>query len=291
MARLDDTAGEKVEMTDANNSRPYGTVNNTWTTGRNWIAGGLAALLLATPSYAHKTFLAVERYVWDAGEVIEVSLTSALEFPNIEYGPAQDRISSISVFVGDQEISDIAFEEGEVALTATFTPTNNGPVVIAMSTHPRAGEISPEGAAAYFDEIDAEQSTRQAFDDLPGSPALSRSYSKHTKTFLCVASCAGPGARNTAIGQALEFVGVAGENRSFALLRDGDVLPGQRVAIYSVDGSHVETVTDDQGVIILENSVSGVVLLSAIWITLPAQADGVYHSDQATLTVSVQPAE
>ena len=37
----------------------------------------------------------------------------------------------------------------------------------------------------YFEEIGAAMDVRAAFDALPGDPAMMRSYSKHTKIFLC----------------------------------------------------------------------------------------------------------
>ena len=154
-----------------------------------------------------------------------------------------------------------------------------------MSTHPRAGEISPENTAAYLDEIEASPAVRQAFEDLPGSPALNRSYSKHTKTFLCIDTCdVGEEAGEAPLGQALEFVSVRGEDRAFALFRDGQSVANQRVTIYSSDGEHTAETTDQDGVVHVNSDFTGVVLLSAIWVTAPDHPSGNYHSDQATLT-------
>lgn len=256
--------------------------------GRLWAASALSALLFGAPAFAHKTFLASERHLWGSGDTVEVELTSALEFPNIEYGPTLDRISFTSVLVANAQVQNVAFEEGQTALTVSFEAAESGFSVVAMSTHPRSGEISPEGAAAYFDEIEAEPAVRQAFEDLPGSPPLNRSYSKHTKVFLCVDTCErGHEARQTPLGQALEFVGVADEASSFTLVRHGEAVANQRVTIYSDRGEHTAAVTDERGVVRVDPSFSGVILLSAIWITAPDEPSGVYHSDQATLTVLI----
>ena len=251
----------------------------------HWLAATALTIMLSAPVSAHKTFLASERHMWEAGDTVEVGLTSALEFPNIESGPAQDRISFTSVIVANASVEDFVFREGDAALTLSFQAEESGFSVVAMSTHPRAGEISPENTAAYLDEIEASPTVRQAFEDLPGSPALNRSYSKHTKTFLCVDTCdVGAEAGEAALGQALEFVGVGGQDRAFALIRDGQTVANQRVTIYSSDGAHTAVMTDQDGVVHVGQEFTGVVLLSAIWVTTPDHPSGNYHSDQATLT-------
>lgn len=248
----------------------------------------LATVLAMPTASAHKTFLASDHSVWEAGSTVEVSLTSALEFPDIQFGPAQDRIAFTSVTVGNTTINDLAFEETETALNVSFQPGEIGFSVIAMSAHPRSGEISPEDVAAYFDEIGADEDVRTAFEALPGSPAMMRSYTKHTKLFLCVATCdTGRDAAARPVGQALEFVAGSAGPRSFAILRNGEPVAGQSVEIYGTEGNHSTAVSDALGDIHIEASFAGTILLSAVWITLPDQPNGTYHSDQATLSVTL----
>lgn len=256
---------------------------------RHMIAASLlAAAVIATPSLAHKTFLAPSQYVWDSGTIVEVAFTSGLAFPDIESGPARDRISFTAVIVDNQAVEEVAYEESETALNVTFMADDRGLAVIAMSSFLRSGEIAPEDASAYLNGIGADDTVRQAFEDLPGSPALNRSYIKHTKTFICIETCEnGRESSYAPIGQTLEFVAVESHGRTFGLVRDGAPLEGHRVAIFSHDGHQLDAVTDENGWVEIDGSMSGAVMLSAIWITLPDQADGVYHSDQATLTVDL----
>jgi hypothetical protein len=255
----------------------------------SWLAASLVAgALITTPSLAHKTFLAPDRYVWAVGDTVEIALTSGLAFPDIETGPALDRIAFTSIMLDNQPVSDIEYEAGGTFLNVSFQAQTPGLAVIAMSTLPRFGEISPDDASAYLEEIEADAATHQAFEDLPGTPVLNRSYIKHTKTFICVETCeAGQESSFTPIGQTLEFVAVAARTRTFQLLRDGDLVAGHRVMIYSHNGSHQEAISDADGLVTIDAGIAGISLLSAIWITLPDQADGVYHSDQATLTVNL----
>jgi len=259
-----------------------------WPHFRFFAGAILGASVMFTPALAHQTFLLPSQFVWQAGDTVDVVLTSALAFPNVEHGPKRDRIPFTAVVAGGEPVSDLAYEEAETFLKLRFTPEHSGLALIAMSSKPRFGEIKAEDADAYFDEIGADAATRQIFDALPGSPALNRSYAKHTKTFICIENCdVGREPSYAPTGQALEFIAMATEARAFQLLRDGNPLAGQRVTISSPDGASQETTTNENGVVEIDASLSGVVMVSSIWITMPDQPDGVYHSDYATLTIDL----
>jgi|GEM_PF-1332818 len=256
---------------------------------RKWGAAAILAAAICAPANAHKTYLASERQIWREGETIQVSLTSALAFPDIQFGVTADRVAFAVAMVGGEGVSTLSYAETETALNIHFAPERIGFAVLATSTHPRSGEISPGDVDMYFEELDADPAVQQAFHALPGEQTLMRSYSKHTKTFFCVATCeAGAESAAEAVGQPLEFTAVAGEPDSFALVREGERLPHHRVAIHAADGSHSNTVTDANGEFALGAGLSGDILLSAVWIDVPSAPDGVYHSDQATLTLRLR---
>ncbi|MEL7541426.1 MAG: hypothetical protein AAGJ51_11030, partial [Pseudomonadota bacterium] len=48
---------------------------------------------------AHQTFLLPESFQVKLGDGVDISLTSALAFPNLEHGPAADRIAFSKVMV------------------------------------------------------------------------------------------------------------------------------------------------------------------------------------------------
>lgn len=246
--------------------------------------------MLLSSALAHQTFLLPDQFVWSINEPVEVILTSALSFPNVEHGPTKDRIEYSHVDVGGETVDELNFTESETALSISFSPTRSGLAVIAASSKPRAGEIAPDDVDMYLDEIEADKSTREAFDELPGSPALNRSYSKHAKTYICIETCAGENHAAMPVGQKLEFVSANFENNSYRLLLDGEPLSGQSVTITPVDGESVKIDTDENGTFKIIETLSGVVMVSAVWITLPEQPGGVYHSDYATLTVDLDQA-
>jgi len=251
----------------------------------------LAATLFAAPAFAHKTFLWPAKFMWQSGDNVEVALTSALAFPKLEFGPGKDRIAFSSVVVGAQKIDGFSLAENKTYLNMEFKAEQNGFGVVAMSSKTRSGEIKPEDTEGYLDEIGASDTVRKAFNDLPGTPALNRSYNKHTKTFICVQTCKdGADEKYKGVGQKLEFVAAKSGDRDFVLLLDGKPLAGQDVVIYGVDGKGAETVSDANGVVKIDHEHTGVAMLTAVWITLPAKPDGVYHSDYTALTLKLAPA-
>ncbi|WP_428406736.1 DUF4198 domain-containing protein [Hyphococcus sp.] len=260
-------------------------VRNLIHRNRNLFSGVFfVSAMLGGSVHAHQTYLLPDKFHHTEAETVSVALTSALAFPNMESGPAKDRIASFSVSIGDEIIEDVSFEEGGAALTMRFAAERLGTAVVAISSKPRAGEIPPEDVELYLDEIEADAVVREAFDALPGSPPLRRSYAKHAKTFFCIKTCDGANKLATPAGQKLEFVAGAG---SFRLLLDGKPLAGKQVTIVPFDGETSSVATDEHGKILVPDALSGVIMLSAVWITLPDEPDGVYHSDYATLTVDL----
>ncbi len=248
----------------------------------------VAAALLAPPALAHQTFLQPDSFVSAAGEQVNIALTSALAYPDIEFGPARDRIALVEVSVGNQGVETLSFEENETFLNISFTTEHTGFAVASTSSKPRAGQIEAKDTSMYLDEIGASEAIRAAFDALPGEPPLDRSYAKHSKTFFCVETCTGGREASLApIGQPLEFIGIGGINDTFALMRNGEPVANHSVTVVSPGSDNQELTTSEDGSVHLDAPLRGAVLLSAVWITVPDQADGVYHSDYATLTVDL----
>jgi len=248
----------------------------------------LAATFFAVPVFAHKTFLWPAKFMWQTGDTVEVALTSALTFPNLEFGPGKDRIAFSSVVMAQHKIDTFAFSENKTYLNMTFKADNAGFGVIAMSSKTRSGDIKPEDTEGYLDEIGANEAARKAFNDLPGTPVLHRSYNKHTKTFICIETCdAGANEKYKPVGQKIEFIASKSGDRTFVVLLDGKPLADQDVVIYGADGKGVDTVSDASGLIKISPSHEGVTMLTSVWITMPVKPDDVYHSDYAALTLKL----
>lgn len=250
-------------------------------------ATALSFTLLAAPAFAHQTFLQPEKFNSAVGEQVNLALTSALAYPNMEGGPSLDRIPFIHVMVNGQKIENLTFKENKTYMNTSFTADNAGFAMGAMSSKRRFGEIKPEDAKMYLDEIGASEAVREAFFAQEGTPALNRSYNKHTKTFFCVETCdGGKETAYTAVGQDLEFVASNEAANRFILLLNGQPLASHAVTIVSPGSDNIELSSNQNGVIDFDTSGMKSVMMTAVWVTVPTEASGVYQSDYATLTVS-----
>ena len=266
----------------------HNTTNAVSLRRRRFIFASLAVALIGSSASAHQTFLLPDQFVSRESEPLSVAMTSALSFPNLEHGPKQDRIAFAYAAIDGSRTEELRYAEQETALEISFTPVRSGFAVVGASSKPRAGDIAAEEVDAYFEEIEADEATRRAFADLPGTPQLSRSYSKHAKTFVCVEPCQ---ARRTplsaSIGQKLEFVASDAGARFYRLLLDGEPLGNHTVTVVSFAGAAMKTKADAQGIVAIDGSIKGVIMLSAVRLALPATPGGIYHSDYATLTVEL----
>ncbi len=249
-----------------------------------------AAVFFVTSALAHQTFLQPKNFEWAVGDKVEIAMTSALSYPDFLSGPSPSRIADASVTIAGMGVDDFSYEENETFLNIAFEAEREGMAVVALSSKVRAGEIEPKDAEMYLDEIGADDAVRQAFLDLPGDPPLQRSYRKHTKTFFCVGNCrADDEATSKPVGQALEFVAVPSSKREFRLLWEGEPLAHHDVLAVASDSTSVKMKSGSNGLVRVDASMSGPVMMMAVWITLPSEPAGTYHSDYATLTVHLDP--
>jgi len=250
------------------------------------IATALSFMLLAAPAVAHQTFLVPEKFNSAVGEQVNLVITSALAYPNREGGPSLDRIPFTHVMLNGQKIENLTFTENETYMNASFTADYAGFAMAAMSSKRRFGEIKAEEADYYLDSIGVNDEVKAAFLAQEGTPALNRSYNKHTKTFFCVESCdAGKQTAYQAVGQDLEFVASNEAENHFILLLNGKPLAGHEVTVVSPGSGDLELSTNQNGVIDFDSSKMNSIMMTAVWVTLPEQVSGVYQSDYATLTV------
>ena len=247
----------------------------------------LSFTLLAAPAFAHQTFLQPEKFNSAVGEQVNLALTSALSYPNMEGGPKRDRIPFVSVIVNGQKIENLTFTENETYMNAGFTADNAGFAMAAMSSKRRFGEIKPEDAKMYLGEIGASEAVREAFFAQEGTPALNRSYNKHTETFFCIETCeAGKQTAYAAVGQDLEFIASNEAANRFILLLNGQPLAGHEVTVVSPGSDNLELSTNQNGVVEFDSSGMASIMMTAVWVTVPKEASGTYQSDYATLTVN-----
>ncbi|MBL1430206.1 MAG: DUF4198 domain-containing protein [Robiginitomaculum sp.] len=247
----------------------------------------LAFTLLAAPALAHPTFLEPEKFNSAVGEQVNLMLSTSLGYPTMENGPSLDRIPFIHVMANGQKIENLAFAKKETHMSTSFTADNAGFAMAAMSSKRRFGEIKPEEADYYLNAIGVSDEAKAAFFAQEGTPALNRSFNKHTKTFFCVETCdGGKEAAYVAVGQDLEFVASNEAANRFVLLLNGAPVADHAVTVVSPGSDDLELNTNQNGVIDFDTSGMKSVMIISVWVTVPEEASGVYQSDYATLTVN-----
>ncbi|WP_168171421.1 DUF4198 domain-containing protein [Lacimicrobium sp. SS2-24] len=248
---------------------------------------GIFSCLLCPLALAHDTFLLPVQNTVSVSQPVEVRMTSALSFPDLTWGVAQERIALASVQLNGETITPLSYSEGEAFLSIGFTPQNAGVSTVAMSSKLRSGDIGHENVDGYLDEIGASSDIKDAFKALPGNPSLHRSYVKHTKTFICVEPCDDKSTfMSEPVGQTLEFVKASGSADVFQLLFEGQPLTNHDVKVKNTSKETFMLKTDESGRLELNEQISGTFMLAAVALTLPDRTDGTYHSDQATLVFS-----
>lgn len=246
-------------------------------------------MLVLPTVLAHETFLLPIQSVWEMNSNVEVRMASGLSFPDLTWGVNQERISSSTVQLNGKNVASPSFKDGKAFLTVSFNASEAGVGVVAISTKKRSGDIEHKNTEGYLEEIGASESIKQAFRALPGKLPLHRSYVKHTKSFICVKSCRD--SRNLSskpVGQKLEFVTANDGASRFQLLLDGKPLPSHEVKVRDSAKELYQYTTDSRGMFSIGKQVSGTVMLAAVAITLPEKADGLYHSDYATLVLNTK---
>ena len=265
----------------------FNTIKNNKTFTR-FAAGLLVSLNIATlPALAHETFLLPDQSVWQVDSDVKIKMASGLSFPDLTWGVSQDRISTVIVQLNGKTLPSPSFTDGKAFLTIGFTAKQAGVGVIAVSSKKRSGDIKHENTEGYLDEIGAPESVRQAFKALPGKPVLHRSYVKHTKSFICIEDCKDSQHVNAkAVGQKLEFIAARDDANHFQLLLDGKPLPNHEVKVRDAAKVLYKFNTDANGLLSIDEKISGTIMLAAVAITLPEKTDGLYHSDYATLVLT-----
>lgn len=243
--------------------------------------------LLSLRVMAHDTFLLPVQETYPLNSDVEIRMSSGLSFPEQTWGVDKSRIEFAGIVLNEDMISSLSYSQSKEYLSIGFTAPKSGVVTAAISTKVRSGTIDSESVDAYLDEIGAMSVVKEAFHELPGKPSLQRSYVKHTKTFLCIASCDGAKVFMTRpMGQKLEFVGTSGSSSIFQLLFDGQPLSNHMVKVKNAAKETIMLMTNENGKFDIDGKVAGKVMLAAVALTLPDEPDGLYHSDQATLVIS-----
>ena len=252
----------------------------------------LVNFLVVMPAMAHQTFMLPNQFNWKVGDQIDVALSSSLSFPDFGSGFNVDRIEVSRTFINGVDIPTVKYRKEKSALHALFTASNKGTAVLAISSKKRHGEIAPKNVDAYFEEIEANEETIDAFHKASAGKPMHRSYSKHLKTLMCVDKCSiHDKSSSQPAGLVLEFVPIENKPNQFVLLRNGKPLANHKVTQALTNKKTYFKETNAEGVFMIEPELSGTLMLGSVVITIPEEVMGTYHSDYTTLTINLSPSQ
>ena len=259
------------------------------------LAAAVPFLVLGASSvWGHDTWVLPTQFRIQPGQVLELGLTSAMDFPNPEAPVKPDRLVEAKLRLGGATLSlDSAAKAKVLALSARVAGA--GVAAAWVATRERALQLTPEQVAHYLEEIGAADTIGQQWK-MSGRKAWRETYVKRAKSFVRV----GDGADDSwkqPVGLDLEIVPEndptslsVGETLRVRLLWQGEPLPGLAVgAVAEAPAKPALATTDADGRVAFVLSKAGPWLVRATRIA-PSQArPGEWDSVFTTLTVEARP--
>ncbi|MBL8152117.1 MAG: DUF4198 domain-containing protein [Blastocatellia bacterium] len=167
---------------------------------------------------AHDTWLLAGKSRAEAGEKIELSLTSGMDFPKSETAIKPERIAVAACRVAGQTLNLGSRQLGKDALQVSLNlPNKEGLATVWIKLKPRPIELTPDKVEEYLQEIDAPKEIRETWQQ--GSKRWREVYTKHAKTFILVGKS--DDSWSSPVGLGLEIV----PEKDPTKLHSGDTLP------------------------------------------------------------------
>lgn len=242
---------------------------------------------------AHETWLLPGSFRIVANETVRFDLTSGMEFPLNDTAIKAERVERARYRLNNKWSNAITTSPSESSLVLEAKPESPGVATVAVELKPKEIELSDALVEEYFEEIDASQGIRSAWDKLKGNMPWKELYSKHAKTFIAVGNVGNDTSWNSPAGLKLELVpqsdpfGLkAGSEFEVILLRDGKPLADFPVGlILESQTERVFAKTNDRGMARFKLSKAGKALLCTVDLRL--KTDNTWESDFSTLTFHV----
>lgn len=252
--------------------------------------------LLASPTFAHDTWVLPSKFRAAPGEEITFKITSGMAFPALDVGPKPDRIAKAGSRIAGETTELKDFTGGEKALEFKKAFSKEGVGMVWLQSFPKEIELRDDQVVHYLDEARPGDDVRQAWEKQKGKSKWKEDYVKFAKTAVAVGDAAASDASwREPVGLELEIVPTAnpttlkpGESATFALLRNGQPVPDAALALIQADKKErTYQRTDQQGRATFTVSEPGQYLLATTILTPPAEEGGKWMGHFGTFTFEV----
>lgn len=231
-------------------------------------ASASVAFGIAAPASAHDFFLLPEQFTVASPGQTTIRATVSAAFPQLETVLAPDRFRRLGASGPGAPQLTWAGPLGNATALALSAPAA-GLVVAGASTPPRDVEYGEDRIDLIMGEYRVAPDVAARVRDLPRPRTLRVSSRRFAKTAICVVRCGDRAAAARPLGMDLEFVGVAGNDAHFRLLRNGRPLLDYPVDLVGENGSRSHLTTDGRGVVHVPAAARGQMMLFAAFMTAP----------------------
>lgn len=257
------------------------------------LIAAIALILVSGPALAHDTWLLPSRFRIEPGGMLELHLTSAMDFPNPETPVKSDRLAEAKVRLAGVALP-LAAREGDKVLALSARIAEPGVAVAWVSTRERSLQLTPGQVAHYLEEVGAAETIGQQWKKA-GQKPWCETYAKRAKAFVRVGEGGGDSWRQP-IGLDLEFVPESdptllsvGDSLRLRLLWHGLPLSGLAVgAVGSAPAKPSLSTTDAEGRVSFVLPKAGPWLVRATRIAPSHSRPGEWDSVFTTLVVEAK---
>ena len=238
----------------------------------NWsrAVSGLLITAFAWQSSAHDTWLVPERFHRSESGAVTLSLTSGMEFPQLEHAIKRDRVAIAEARGESGRLVEVRVS-GDAAKSLTLkAQAPRGVTAFWVVLQPRPSELKAEQVREYVDHLNVpDPAAMYEAWRKKGATALNYRYTKYAKTFVRAATSGGSRSWSDAVGLRLELVPendptrlTAGQTLRLVLFDEGKARWRHPVSVIN-GGATRMYMTDDDGRVTIDVRSAGQYLVRA----------------------------
>ena len=234
------------------------------------LVAGALTLVVSADAVAHDTWLAPDRYHRNESATVSLSLTSGMEFPELDHAIKAERVAIAKARHSSGTAADLTVKgEGSNALmlTASAAPGANTFWVVL---HPRPSQLAANQVREYVEHLNVpDPDTWRVAWEKRRQSTLKYRYTKYAKTFVRAGTGGGERPWSDPTEMRLEFVPEndptrlrAGDTLQLLLLEKGAPRPRHPLSVIHGGATRLYQ-TDEHGRVMIDIPAAGPYLVRA----------------------------